>query len=575
MGLHVLMNKKKDIYVLGIHDGHTAGAVLLKNGAVVAGIAEERLTNVKNKAGAPALSMQKVLDIAGITAQEVTLIAIASKVRLVVEPEVDNQSILFRLLATAAPLVHSKAFIRVAVELLKRIRPRTDLLEALKIVGIDHVPVVYVEHHEAHAATGYYRRPWKDKALVFTLDGAGDGLSATVSIGVGDTMRRIAQTSYFDSPSDNVYSDITEYLGMKRFEHEYKVMGLAPYGNWRETIDIFRRVIRLNPTNPLEFENRTRFYHYRLQAVYRKYLVRKRFDHIAAGVQKHFEELVCAWVKEAVKLTGIHRIVGSGGSFLNVKTNMLLRALPEVSEMFVYPACDDSGIAEGAAIVAYISYCKDHRIPWRIKPITDVYYGQELSPETIVEFLKSKKVMKRARKVDPEQIATMIAGGKILARFAGRDEWGPRALGNRSIMADPRDLRIVHQLNSAIKQRDFWMPFAPAILDEDQPRYVKQSCFSPYMIEAFHTKEKAAQDMFAAIHPADQTTRPMTVNAWNPAWQDIIREFKKITGVGAIINTSFNLHGYPMVGTPEIALETFTNSALDGLILGDWMVEKK
>ncbi len=570
------MQPKKDIYVLGIHDGHTAGAVLLKNGVVVAGIAEERLTNMKNKAGVPVLSIQKVLDIAGITAADVTRIAVASKVHVVVVPEVDNESVYFKLLATAAPYFHSKAFIRVAVELLRRIRPRTDLVEALKIIGIDHAPVVYVEHHLAHAATAYYRRPWKDKTLIFTLDGAGDGLSATVSIGSGDTMTRIAETSYFDSPSDNVYSDITEYLGMKRFEHEYEVIGLAPYGNYKETIDVFRKIMRLNPKNPLEFENRTRYYHYQLQALYRKYLFKKRFDHIAAGVQKFFEELVTSWVREAVKVTGIHRIAASGGSFLNVKTNMLLRKMPEVSDMFIYPACDDSGIAEGAAIWAYISYCRDQHMPFAIQPLKDIYYGQQHADEAIVEFLKSKKKLHGlCRKVDAEQVATMLAEGNIIARFAGRDEWGPRALGNRSIMADPRDLRIVDRLNRAIKQRDFWMPFAPAILVEDQARYVRHNHFSPYMIEALETKEKTVNDIIAAIHPTDRTTRPMTVNNWNPSWQETIRQFKKITGVGAIVNTSFNLHGYPLVGTPEQALWTYEHSDLDALLLGDWIITKR
>ncbi|MBI4136897.1 hypothetical protein HY469_02435, partial [Candidatus Roizmanbacteria bacterium] len=537
------MHQAKDIYVLGIHDGHTSGAVVLKNGVVVAGITEERLTNIKNKSGVPALSIQKVLDIAGITAQDVTLIAVASKFHMVVVPEVDNASVYFKLIATAAPYFHSKAFIRVAVELLRRVRPRTDLVEALRIIGIDQVPMVYVEHHMAHAATAYYRRPWKNKTLIFTLDGTGDGLSATVSIGAGDTITRIAETSYFDSPSDNVYSNITEYLGLKRFEHEYKVMGLAPYGNYKETIDVFRKIMRLNPTHPLEFENRTRYYHYQLQALYRKHLFKKRFDHIAAGVQKFFEELVCSWVGEAIKVTGVHSIALSGGSFLNVKTNMLLRTMPEVSDMFIYPACDDSGIAEGAAIVAYISYCRDHHLPHSIRPLTDVYYGQEFGEDAIVEFLKKKKLFRSAINVDAKHIATLLAGGAIIARCAGRDEWGPRALGNRSIMADPRDLRIVHRLNSAIKQRDFWMPFAPAMLAEDQPRYVKHNHFSPYMIEAFDTKEKSIDEIIATVHSADHTTRPMTVNEWNPQWQNIISEFKKITGVGALLNTSFNLHG--------------------------------
>lgn len=565
----------KDMYVLGIHDGHVAGAILLKNGTVVAGISEERLTNIKNHAGVPVLSIQKVLDIGGIKPHDVSLVAISSKVRIIADPSIDNQSLFFKCAATAAPYFHSKAFVRLAIELYRRFHPRRDLFESLKIIGFDSVPIVYIEHHLSHAATAYYKRPWKDKTLIFTLDGTGDGVCATVSVGQGNTITRIAQSSFYDSPSDNVYSEITEYLGMKRFEHEYKVMGLAPYGNYKETIGVFEEIMRLRPSNKLEFDNRTRYYHYQLQPLFRKKLAGKRFDHVAAGAQKFFETLVCSWVREGVKFTGIHNIVASGGSFLNVKANLLIRNLPEVSRLFIYPACDDSGIAEGAAILAYIAYCKDHHISFDISPLKDIYYGQQYSKEEISQFLKDKKLYRYSKAVDSKEIAKLLAQGKIIGRFAGRDEWGPRALGNRSIMADPRNLNVIGRLNRAIKQRDFWMPFAPAILEKDQSRYVKNSHVAPYMIEAFETKEKTINDIIAAIHPADRTTRPMTVNSWNPSWQEIISEFKKITGVGAIVNTSFNLHGYPLVGTPQTALRTFESSDLDGLLFDDRMLEKR
>lgn len=569
------MQSKKDIYVLGIHDGHAAGAVLLKNGSAVAAISEERLTNVKNQPGVPVLSMQKVMDIARITPDDLTLVAVASKLRVVGNPETQYNNLLFKAHMATAPLFHSSAYIKLAVELMHRFKPRTGLPQALELLGIENIPIVFVDHHRAHASSAFYRRPWKDKALVFTLDGMGDGVSATVSIGEGDTLTRIAQTSFFDSLSDNMYSEITQYLGMRRAEHEYKVMGLAPYGDFGQTIDVFRSIIRRNPKKPLEFENRTRFYLAQLQPLYQKYLAKKRFDHIAAGVQKHFEELVTGWVTEAVAMTGIHKIAASGGSFLNVKTNMLLRNLGHVSDMFVYPACDDCGLADGAALVGYINYCQSHHAPISITPLKDIYYGQEFTDDAIEEFLKQKKLLRDIEKVDAEHIATLISQGKIIARFAGRDEWGPRALGNRSIMADPRDLRVVHRLNRAIKQRDFWMPFAPAILKEDQAKYIKNSRVAPYMVEAFETKTNRRADIIAAIHHADYTVRPQTVNDWNPGWQKIIREFKKITGVGAILNTSLNLHGYPLVGTPEQALWTFHHSDLDGLLFENWFISKR
>lgn len=568
------MLRDNDIYVLGIHDGYCAGAALLKNGHVVAAINEERITMIKNHAGVPILSIQKVIDIARIKPTDIALVAVASLVRVVGDPEFEKDLFLFKLhMATARYLAHRR-FVDFSVKLLHTLKPRINLRETLQTIGIDHTPTVFIEHHAAHAASAYYNRPWSDKTLVFTLDGMGDGLSATVSIGEGTTISRIAQSSYYDSPGNLIYAEITRYLGMKRGEHEYKVMGLAPYGNAQKTIDVFRKVIRLKPTSPLEFENRSGCYMEQLQLFYRKYLAYARFDDIAAGAQRAFEELVVMWVREAIRTTGIHKIAASGGSFLNVKTNMLLRRLPEAEDMFIYPACDDSGIAEGAALSAYVSYCTDHHEPVSISPLKGLYFGEEYSDTTIEEFLKRNKLRRNARKVMPDDVARMISRGKIIARFAGRDEWGPRALGNRSIMADPRNLAVVGHINRAIKQRDFWMPFAPAILEEDQARYVKDNHFTPYMVEALETKEKSVSDIIATVHPADKTTRPMTVNNWNPSWQHILREFKKKTGVGAILNTSFNLHGYPLVGTPAHALWTFQNSDLDGLILGGWFITK-
>jgi carbamoyltransferase len=172
-----------------------------------------------------------------------------------------------------------------------------------------------------------------------------------------------------------------------------------------------------------------------------------------------------------------------------------------------------------------------------------------------------------------ELVGGLVAKGKIVARFAGGTEWGPRALGNRTILADPRDLRVVKRLNSAIKQRDFWMPFAPSILEERTEDYLVDPRPARYMIEAFDTTENASE-LAAALHPQDATARPQTVNTWNPGYRQAIKVFERETGVGGVLNTSFNLHGYPIVGTPDVALWTFENSALDALALGNYLVSK-
>lgn len=558
------------VIVLGIHDGHNAGACLIKDGEVLAAINEERLNNIKNCSGIPYLAIKKVFEIANILPGEVNLITIASFMRLG-DPINTEGNLVHKLAEAFAPLLHGKLFISSNIKFFHLFRQGREIYSLFDSLGLKKVPVKYIEHHLTHAASAFYSRSWDDKTLVLTLDGMGDGLSATVNIGQNFKIKRVAQTSFYDSIGNNLYSEITAYLGMKRWEHEYKIMGLAPYGKPEIIIDDLRKLFRINPFHPLEFENISGHYLKKMQSVYRKVLSGYRFDNIAAATQRFFEELVIKWVKNAIKETKIHKLACAGGSFLNVKVNKLIRELPEVDQLFIYPACDDGGSPVGAALEGYYRYCEEKKITAKKVQLKDIYYGQKFSSEYIREFLKSKRLLKKARQATPKEIAKLLSQGKIIARFAGRDEWGPRALGSRSIMADPRNPASISRLNIAIKQRDFWMPFAPSILQEYQSKYLKKDRFAPYMIEAFDTKE-AGLDLMAALHPRDLTARPQIVNFWNPTFQEIIKEFAKITGVGGILNTSFNLSGLPLCGSPEIAFWTFQNSLFDGLLLDDWLI---
>jgi len=571
-GICKIFLMKKGVIILGIHDGHNAGAALTKNGKVLAAINEERLNNIKNYSGVPLLSIRKVFEISNVSLHEIDLIAIASFLR-VEDPVKQEKNIIHFLAEYLAPYLHEKWFIKISLKFLHLFRKKKELYKLFEGLGIREKPIRFIEHHLTHAACAYYQRPWDDKTLILTMDGMGDGISATVNIGQGFKIKRIAETSFFDSLGNNLYSEITAYLGMKRWEHEYKIMGLAPYGKADLAMDDLRSIIRINPKKPLEFENISGHYLKKMQKVYGEKLAGKRFDNIAAATQKIFENLVLEWVKNAIKETGIRKVSCAGGSFLNVKVNKLIRELEEVDDLFVYPAAEDGGAAVGAAMEGYYRYCEKKRIKPQREKLRDIYYGNAYSIEEIEEFLRRKNLLGKARKVTASEIAYLLSKGKIIARFAGRDEWGPRALGNRSIMADPRNMTVIRKINFAIKQRDFWMPFAPSVLREDMRKYFKRARFSPYMIEAFDTKE-AASEIIAGLHPFDLTARPQIVNDWNPGWQKIIKEFKKITGVGGILNTSFNLHGYPLCGTPEAAYWTFKNSQLDGLILEDYLIER-
>lgn len=561
--------------VLGIHDGHNAGAALVKDGKVLAAISEERLNNIKNYFGSPLLSIKRVFKIANINPQETDLIAIGCFVR--VGPPYADINWLGRIQVQLSPYFHSHFFSKTYVKILHFFRETKNLHSLFESLEMNKKPIIFIDHHLSHAACAFYQRPWKEETVILTLDGSGDGLSATVSIGKDNKIERIAETTFYDSLSNNLYSEITGYLGMKRWEHEYKIMGLAPYGKNDGLIDKFKEIVRINPQKPLEFQNIFNSYLYEVTKKLSKMLVGRRFDNIAWATQKYFEDLISQWVKNAISYTGIHNIACSGGSFLNVKANKVIRELKEVHKAFFYPAADDSGTPVGAALEGYVRFCKGENISPKLCPLSDLYYGQSYSNDEIEKILKRSKWKKKAEKIDKnveKNVAKLLAKGKIVARFSGRCEWGPRALGNRSILTDPRDLKVISKLNFAIKQRDFWMPFAVSVLEEDAKNYFQEYRSSPYMIESFDTKTTAQEDIAAGIHPFDKTCRPQTVNLLNPGYKKIIEEFKKITGVGALLNTSFNLHGYPIVGTPDIALYTFENSSLDALLLENWLIQK-
>lgn len=562
----------KDITVLGIHDGHNAGAALIRNGAVLAAISEERINNIKNYSAIPLESIRRVFQIARIEPSELDIIALVGLLRT--HSPLRERPLHVVLYERLTPYVHAHAFCHILVQILHKFRNMDELNKLFRKMGIADREIFFVEHHLAHAACAYYQRPWESKTLVLTMDGAGDCLSSTVSIGEKHKIERIASSTHYDSLSNNLYSEITGYLGLKRWEHEYKVMGLAPYGKPEYCIKELRNFIRINPKRSMEFQNTSGAYLSQMQPHLRKKLAEQRFDNIAAACQTYFEELVTQWVKNCIRETGVKKIACGGGAFLNVKANKNIREINELEEAFFYPASDDGGTPVGAALEAYYRYCEREHIEPKRSELTDLYYGAEYE-ESIEHALQNTGWLKKASSVQEieSEVATLIAGGKIIARFAGRDEWGPRALGNRSILADPRDLRVIRRINSAIKQRDFWMPFAPSILEECLNDYLVDARPARYMIEAFDTRDEADM-IIATLHPQDKTARPQAVNDWNLSYRKILESFRHITGVGGMLNTSFNLHGYPIVGSPEVALKTFEQSELDGLAIGNWLVRK-
>jgi carbamoyltransferase len=555
------------MYVLGIHDGHDASACLMRDGEIVLGSAEERRRNIKNCSGTPRESIREILKRSGVKPEEIDLVALGCRLRTVAVKS-EEGAWYKRAKKLAIGLGRSHWGTTLGQRLLQRISRRKDLLSFLRETGIA-APTITLDHHETHAATAYYHRPWTEHAIILTLDGAGDGLCASVWIGSKRKMERLAWTPKFHSVAAHFYSAMTSHLGMKPYEHEYKVMGMAPYGQAERCVGHLRGLFEVDG---LEFKNRSGKIYQGMADLLHCRLRGQRFDNIAAACQMVFEELMLQWVKNAVAATGIGNVCAAGGAFLNVKANKLIRELPEVKNLYVYPAADDSGTSTGAAILGYLQLC-DGKMEPRLNLQRDMYLGLEYSDEECRSALAEESGIEYVRMADPaEEIATLLAAGKVVARFAGREEWGPRALGNRSILADPRDMGIIRKLNFAIKHRDFWMPFAASILEEDAAAYIRSPTENAfYMVEAFDTMQPAGEEIVAATHPFDKTVRPQIVNELNGPYRALIRAFKRRTGIGAILNTSFNLHGFPIVGTPHVAVDTLMRSGLDALALGPYL----
>lgn len=556
--------------VLGIHDGHDAGACLLVNGKIVAFSAEERRLNRKNFTGVPKLSIETVLQMAGVKANQINLIAISGIIRtasLSIEKD-QGRSIMHLLNQVGA---RSQLGVKIGRAVLSRMRKSSALEAYLDSSGLGLIPRKIFDHHECHAACAFFNRPWEGDATVLTLDGAGDGICATVSLGKDTAMKKIAQTPKYHSIASFMYSGITSYLGMKPYEHEYKIMGLAPYGHPERCLKVFQDMFEVRG---MDFRNNSGVSLPQIEKVYSEALRKKRFDDIAAACQAHFETLVTAWVKNAIEKTNCRRIVAAGGAFLNVKANKLIREMPEVERLYVFPAADDGSMPYGAALLGHLHLSDAHeKNPIAPQKLNSMHLGLEFTESEVSEAIHASGMS--FRKVDHEanEVAELLASGKIVGRFFGREEVGPRALGNRSILADPRDLAVVRKLNFAIKQRDFWMPFAGSVLLEDAEKYIRNAnSDAEFMIEAFDTTEEGAKYLQAAIHPFDRTIRPQIVHPSNGPYHAILSAFKAKTGVGALLNTSLNLHGSPIVGSPAIALQTLAQSDLDAISFGSHLV---
>lgn len=572
---------------LGIHDGHTATACVVENGRVLAAVSEERLNRRKEWEGFPENSIRKCMEIAGLGPESFDAVGVCSLMTQIGQDGYRRPGAAKRLFGQFARVAPSGllqresniGMVQAAGRLISGNR-KSSYRRKLAEMGFT-CPHRFYEHHRLHAVTAYYtnwNRP--DPCLVITLDGSGDGVAGTVQVGSKGRLKRISGIFNYNSICE-FYTKITQHLGMKPMSHEYKVMGMAPYASGAqraELLEVFRRLYRIPGSDPLQIQNTSGKWKWQLLDLFRDLLAGRRFDNICGAAQDLFEEIVQQWIQNAVAATGIRDLALSGGGFMNVKLNGKILESPEVGSLFVFPSCGDESNPVGAALQAALDMGFDYR---DIGPVETVYWGPAYSSDdvesAVLRLLPAEGFRVTRREDIDRHVGKEAAAGKIIGRMTGRMEWGARALGNRSIVADPRSQRVVHRINRAIKMRDFWMPFAPAVLEEDRERYLKlkEDFRCPFMVMGCDTTEEALRDIPAAIHPFDNTARPQVVDAkLHSGFHRLIESFREETGVGAVLNTSFNIHGDPMVCGPGDAVHTFLNSRLDALQMEDYYIER-
>lgn len=569
----------KTINILGIHDGHNSGATLCRDGVIVASVSEERLTRQKNEVGYPARSIENVLHLGGIKAEHLTEVTYASNFMHHAShlKDISDWYILGlkdQLREKEKPADYQK--------LIFEERRKQRIEQVVKHIGVAPEIVTFVEHHRAHLAAAYYTAPnaLNRPILGLTCDGAGDGLCATVSVCEGNNFGRIAVTDRHASLG-KIYSRVTVLMGMKAWEHEFKVMGMAPYAD-KDYVDralpVFKNLLKLS-SDGLRFEQvgelSTNFCYEYLK----ENLERVRFDTICGAVQQFTEDMMLEWVRACINNTGIRDIVAGGGVFMNVKANMRIAQMPEVNSFYVMPSAGDESLSIGACLDRYyqITGKTDHSN----SAFDNLYLGGEFTKTQEQEAFSTvnKENYNIIETNDPDQhIADLLVKGQIVARCMGRMEWGARSLGNRSILVRGDNLRNVEVLNNAIKMRDFWMPFAPSIREEAAPRYYDDTkgIQPQFMTFSMPGSEKAQSDLIAGSHPRDHTLRVQFVREKaNPKYHRLLTLFEEKTGMGGFVNTSFNLHGEPVVYSPADALRVLSLSGLNHMALNNFIISKK
>lgn len=566
---------------------HDNSAALLVNGQIVFAESEERISRIKHDRQFPIRSIRHALNFKKFKISQVDYFASAS-------PPTDPLKLSLSYLqgfkyVGAVEVIYwfiTRSFLFIKERVFNKNRQNNlpaDYQEA-KLPGNK---LIYVSHHLAHAE-GAYHFSGMNKCLVVVLDGYGINdrgypLCGSVYLGQDRKLQHLEDVPVYGSLG-LYYGAITVALGFKLNDGEGKTMGLAAFGKTKECLkkmqDLFpffdgeRWVPR---KNWLEVQGVSRLEYFRLTPTYR-YLRRLVEEYggeeVALAAQAVLEEQVEAFFRYLVKKYKNKSVAAAGGVFLNVKMNSLLLSKKIIDDLFVYPNPADGGVAVGAAISAY--KLKEGKMP--IVKMTSTALGCQFTKKKILQdlrvFNKKIKFIKLGNKMT-KVVAQKIAEGKVIGWFQGRCEWGPRALGYRSVLADPRDIKTKERINSKLKERDYFMPFAPVILKEHKNDFLISGLGTPFMTLTDEVKPDKIKKIPAAIH-IDQTARSQIISRdENPLYWELINEFYKLTGIPVLLNTSFNRHGLPIVHSPKEAIEHLLWGCIDELVIDGLLVSRK
>ncbi len=594
------------MHVLGISCFyHDAAAAILRDGMLVAAAEEERFTRKKHDYAFPERAIEFCLRQAGIRGEELDYVVFYEK------PLVKFERILMTTLGVypRAWRVFREAMITWFTE---KLWIKGLILKKLKIPA---ERILFSDHHVSHAASAFFCSPF-DEAAILTVDGVGEWTTAAIGRGRadwsgGNSSITLDSEIRFPHSLGLLYSAFTAFLGFEVNEGEYKVMGMAPYGQPRY-LDEVARLIRINDDGSFalnmdyfEFTHSTeQTYSWRFPELFgqprrkesefytalthpgrshaqwdqRTADENQRYADLAASIQRTTEELLLKMAREAHRRTGLTRLCMAGGVALNSVANGRILNETPFEEIFVQPAAGDSGGAVGAALYAYHALLGQ---PRRFV-MEHAYWGEEYSPAWIHEFLTGQRVpfeMIEDEGKLTDRVVDALLQQKVIGWYQGRFEWGPRALGNRSILADPRRAEMKDIVNTKIKFREPFRPFAPVILEHRAAEFFERGDLhrhhpARYMLLVHRFKDGKGEQVGAVNHVGTgrlQTIRPET----NPRYYGLVERFGEATGVPVLMNTSFNLRGEPIVASPANAHWTFSNSGIDMLVMGNFVIEKE